>query len=111
MFDNVVDEISSNIADMSSQLPPSPAGAAPRAPPPDPSAAGGAPRPAPTWPRVTANPPHQPLLLLPDQDQEEGTPDEDQDQDLKGVVKGVVGVVMTAVKSTITNCDELTLTM
>ena len=52
------------------QLPPSPAGAAPRAPPPDPSAAGGAPRPAPTWPRVTANPPHQPLLLLPDQDQE-----------------------------------------
>ena len=60
----------SNIAYMSSQLPPSPAGAAPRAPPPDPSAAGGAPRPAPTWPRVTANPPQQPLLLLPDQDQE-----------------------------------------
>ena len=111
----------SNIAYMSSQLPPSPAGAAPRAPPPDPSAAGGAPRPAPTWPRVTANPPHQPLLLLPDQDQDQGqdqevegeglVPDEDQDQDLKGVVKGVVGVVMTAVKSTITNCDELTLTM
>merc|ERR1711884_1007244 len=71
LFDNVVEEISSpNIAYMSSQLPPSPAGAAPRAPPPDPSAAGSAPRPAPTWPRVTANPPQQPLLLLPDQDQE-----------------------------------------
>ena len=74
MIDNVVEEISSNIADMSSQLPPSPAAAAPRAPPPDPSAAGGAPRPAPTWPRVTASPPQQPLLL---QDQDQGQDQEE----------------------------------
>ena len=74
LFDNVVEEISSNIADMSSQLPASPAAAAPRAPPPDPSAAGGAPRPAQTWTRVTASPPQQPLLL---QDQDQGQDQEE----------------------------------
>ena len=99
LFDNVVEEISSNIADMSSQLPPSPAGAAPRAPPPDPSAAGGAPRPAPTWPRVTASPPHQPLLLLPDQDQEvKGVglvPDEDQDHSMLTLTAMKMNMIFT----------------